>query len=232
MADEKRYGLQKVTLVDYPGEVAATIFTTGCNMHCPYCHNAQLAAGEISAAFFSLNQLYDYFENRKGLLQAVCISGGEPLLDKNIFALTEKLHAMGYKIKLDTNGTMPEKILQIPASYIAMDFKTSPHRYKELGFTHKEAKEKITQSAKIIMESKTDYEFRTTAMPGIVERDDIIEIVKTIKGAKRYVITQFNPAITLDPQASFVKPHSKATLEEFAAIAGRENIPTTIRGLN
>lgn len=232
MAEEKRYGLQKVTLVDYPGEVAATIFTSGCNMRCPYCHNAQLAAGETSAAFFSLEQLFDYFEKRKKLLAAVCITGGEPLLDKNINIIANQLYKMGYKIKLDTNGTMPEKILEIPSNYIAMDFKTAPKRYSELGFFAKDSAKKIIKSAQTIIASDKEYEFRTTAMPGIVEANDIKEIVKIIKGAKRYVITQFSPHNTLDPKASLVTPHSINVLKEFLKIATDEGIPTTLRGIN
>lgn len=232
MTAQRRYGLQKVTLADFPGEVAATLFTTGCNMRCPYCHNADLAVGKIPTAFFSLDQIFSYLEKRKEILTGVCITGGEPLLDPNIFELIDRIHDLGLKIKLDTNGSLPEKLKKVPCEFIAMDFKTCPARYKELGFTAPNGEEAILESIDYIIHSGIPHEFRTTAMPTLVEAEDLQEMIKHLKGCNRYVLAQFNPRNTLSPKASTLVPHSTQKMQSLLQIALQAAIPAGLRGVD
>ena len=128
-----RFGLQKLTLLDYPGNVACTVFCSGCNFRCPYCHNSRLVISKNDDLEYSRQDIFDFLETRKGRLDGVCISGGEPLLNPNLKSLMERIKEFGFKIKLDTNGSFPEHLRSIAADglidYVAMDIKNSPEKY-------------------------------------------------------------------------------------------------------
>lgn len=179
----------KSSFIDYPGKISAVIFTGGCNFRCGYCHNPELVYGngqEINEQY-----IFDFLAKRKNYLDGVCISGGEPTLQKDLFKFIQVLKGKGYLVKLDTNGTHPEVISELInqkwIDYIAMDIKGSLDRYSEI--VHEKVNiEKISESIDIIMNSAVDYEFRTTIHKEILNIRDLFEIVERIKGAERYSI--------------------------------------------
>lgn len=232
MTVEKRYGLQKITLADYPGEVAATIFTTGCNLRCPYCHNAELAAGVSPAAFLELDEIFNYLKKRMTVLGGVCITGGEALLDPNIEKIIDFIHELGLKVKLDTNGTLPNRLKKLKVDFIAMDIKTAINRYPELGFSDPSLLNNIQESITYIIESKIPHEFRTTVMPGLVDSLEIEAICDLIQGCQQYVLAQFNPTNTLSPEAGKVQPWSKEKMNNLLKLAKSKNIKTLLRGIS
>ena len=187
-------GLQKLTLLDYPGHVACTMFSHGCNLRCPFCHNAGLVVRKADN-IINKEEISQFLEKRKGILDGICLTGGEPLLQKDAVEFLRFLRSFGYKIKLDTNGFYPERLKEAITEglvdYIAMDIKSSPKNYhKAVGIQDIDI-EPMKESVSIIMNSGIDYEFRTTAVKGIHTIDDFKSIGEFIKGAKKYFIQQF-----------------------------------------
>lgn len=187
-------GLQKLTLLDYPGHVACTIFAHGCNLRCPFCHNAGLVIRQPEN-IISMEELSEFLEKRKGILDGICLTGGEPLLQKDAIEFIRFLRSFGYKIKLDTNGFYPEKLKSVIdeglVDYIAMDIKSSPENYgKAVGIENVDISP-VLQSVEIIKNSGLDYEFRTTAVKGLHIVSDFQRIGAWLSGAKRYFIQQF-----------------------------------------
>ena len=160
-------GLQKMTLLDYPGKVACTIFLQGCNFRCPFCHNSDLLGAEGPAPI-SEETLFAFLKKRVGLLDAVCITGGEPTLQKDLPELLKKIKQLGYLVKLDTNGNRPDVLKAVVEAglvdYVAMDIKNSPNRYGQTAGVPDMSLERIGQSIRFLMEEHTDYEFRTTVV--------------------------------------------------------------------
>ncbi|MFH0857042.1 MAG: anaerobic ribonucleoside-triphosphate reductase activating protein [bacterium] len=192
-------GAQKLSLIDYPGKMAAIIFTYGCNLRCPFCHNPEL----VIAPFIKTDDdIFNVLKERKGLIEGVCITGGEPLLQDDLGEFMKEIKEMGFLVKLDTNGLLCDKLEMIIknklADYIAMDIK-APLRYDEAGndISYYRAAgvkintEKIKKSINLIMNSGIDYEFRTTIVSGIHKKNDIIDIAKLINGAKKYNLQKF-----------------------------------------
>ncbi len=160
-------GLQKMTLLDFPGKVACTVFTQGCNFRCPFCHNSDLLGGE-SDQHISQQALLDFLKKRAGLLEGVCFTGGEPTLQKGLQELMLQIKAMGYAVKLDTNGARPEVLKELMESgaidYVAMDIKNCPSRYGEtVGLSHPPM-ESIEESIRLLMNGSLPFEFRTTVV--------------------------------------------------------------------
>lgn len=187
-------GLQKTTLLDFPGLVACTVFAHGCNLRCPFCHNAGLVVRKPEN-IISQEELGEFLKKRKGILDGVCLTGGEPLAQKDAIEFIEFLKSFGYKIKLDTNGFFPERLKEAIdkglVDYIAMDIKSSPEGYaKAVGIDGIDITP-ATESVKLIMSSGVDYEFRTTAVKGLHLVSDFERIGEWICGAKRYFIQQF-----------------------------------------
>lgn len=213
------YGIQKTTLVDFPGNVAATLFTGGCNMRCPYCHNPELINNLSNLEHISWDQIYSFLQKRKNVLDGVCITGGEPLIHKDIGTIISKIHDLGLLVKIDTNGTEPELLKKLPVDFIAMDIKTSLENYGRIGYTGSaDVAELVKKSIDYIIGSGIDHEFRTTLVPGIVDKDDIKKIVKLIKGAQKYSLAQFRPDNTLDPSYGNVQPYTIYELKEIEDI--------------
>lgn len=221
-------GIQKTTLIDYPGKIAATIFTSGCNFRCPFCHNPELVSKTRSISLIPEAEIMDFLERRQDYLDAICFTGGEPLLHADIVDLLKKIKKMGYLIKIDTNGTNPEMLQKIIdkklVDYIAMDIKTVldwPHYKKAIGVDNQDLFAKVKQSIKIIMGLKNiDYEFRTTVVPKIVKIKEIEDIAKSIKGAKKYSLQQFsNSGKMIDSKFKKVRPYQKESLEEACELA-------------
>ncbi len=225
------YGIQKNTLIDYPGEVAATLFTFGCNFRCPYCHNPELIDKNDKTKPIGWDEIFKFLQKRKNVLGGVCITGGEPLLQKELPEIIKEIHALGLKVKIDTNGSLPERIIQCNPDYIAMDIKSSLNKYKHVCTINKrELSHLIQESINLIIKSKIPHEFRTTVVPEIVDIGDIKEIIKLIKGARKYILAQFRSKNTLDPDWENIIPYPFSVLEEMKDIVESEGIKCEIRG--
>lgn len=187
-------GMQKLTLLDFPGQVACTLFAHGCNLRCPFCHNAGLVVRKPEDEI-SKDELAAFLNKRKGLLDGICLTGGEPLLQRDAKEFIAFLRSFGFKIKLDTNGAFPERLKEIIddrlVDYIAMDIKSSPEGYAKATGIQDIDIEPFKTSVALIMSSGIDYEFRTTAVKGIHTAADFEGIAEWIKGAKRYYIQRF-----------------------------------------
>ncbi len=190
-------GMQKMTLLDYPGKVAATIFTGGCSFKCPFCHNKDLVFLPENYEFFPADEVLDYLKKRQGLLDGVCISGGEPLLQEGLLDFVKDIKELGYLVKIDTNGNDPDKLKQLCETglvdYVAMDIKNSPDRYAETVGLNKDvfSIDRIKESAAYLMQGDVDYEFRTTVVRELHTKEDIEEIAKWIRGAEKYYLQQY-----------------------------------------
>ena len=212
-------GLQKTTLVDYPGKVAATVFTVGCNFRCPYCHNPELVLPDLikKQPQISEEEIINFLSERQGLLEGLCVTGGEPTLHQDLINFLEKVKALGYSIKLDSNGSQPQVLKEIfhkkLIDYIAMDVKTIPQKY-HLVTLNQVSTENILESINLIKESGIDYEFRTTVAPEIVTKEDIFQIVELIKPARAYFLQPFKGIKTLDPRFTQLKGISEEELKE------------------
>ncbi len=188
-------GFQKMTMLDYPGKVACTVFTGGCNFRCPFCHNATLVTDIDENAVFSEDEIISYLNKRKGIIDGVCITGGEPLLQKDIGDFLIKVKVTGMPVKLDTNGSYPEKLRELVneglVDYVAMDIKNSKEKYPlTVGLSGYDIG-KVEESVKFLMSDAVDYEFRTTVVREYHTAEDIVEISKWIAGAKRYFLQGF-----------------------------------------
>jgi len=197
-------GLQKNSLIDYPGKVSCVLFLSGCNFDCPYCHNPDLVRGSLSClASPDEKTVYEFLGRHKGFLDGVVISGGEPTLNKNLFHLCEKIKQMGYPLKLDTNGSQPQVIKRLIREglidYIAMGIKTDPFHYSPLIIKDYDPGNILT-SIHTIMETARAYEFRTTCVKPIVAEQDIENIAKTIGGATLYILQRFRNDRVLHPE--------------------------------
>ena len=189
------HGFQKMTLLDYPGKVACTLFTGGCNLRCPFCHNAFLVTQIDNSYLYPEEEILDFLSKRKGLLDGVCITGGEPLMQKDISSFIKKVKDLGYPLKLDTNGCYPDKLAELIdnnlVDYVAMDIKNSKEKYaKTVGIENLDLAP-IEKSVEIIKRGKVDYEFRTTVIKEFHEVDDFEIIGEWIKGAPRYFLQGF-----------------------------------------
>ena len=186
-------GLQKLSLLDYPGKVACTVFLSGCSLHCPYCHNAELISPQASGEEISQTRLMEFLDLRKGKIDGVCISGGEPTLCSGLPELMKAIRKKGFSVKLDTNGTNPEVLKQLIdknlIDYVAMDIKNSRIRYHET--CGAEVLPQIEKSVQLLMNGNIDYEFRTTVCKPLHTLNDMKDIGLWLKGAKRYFIQQF-----------------------------------------
>ncbi|MEA3414811.1 MAG: anaerobic ribonucleoside-triphosphate reductase activating protein [Thermodesulfobacteriota bacterium] len=198
-------GLQKSSLIDYPGKISCMLFLSGCNFACPYCHNPDLARGCL-AANISENSIYDFLESRREFLDGVVISGGEPTIQKDLIQLCRKIKQMGYPVKLDTNGSRPQVVQTLIeeglVDYIAMDIKTDSARYSSLmrkDVTYPVEKDIIT-NIQIIMGSKIDYEFKTTCIKPFVDAEAVESISRLIRGAELYALQKFRNTEVLQPE--------------------------------
>jgi pyruvate formate lyase activating enzyme len=204
-------GFQKVSLVDYPGIIASTIFTSGCNFRCGYCHNPDLVLGKVNS--LDMEKIFRYLKEAKGKkIDGVCICGGEPTVHKDLPQFISEIKNLGLKVKLDTNGSNPDILKKCQVDYIAMDVKTSLNDYHKICWV-KGMGEKIKESIDyLIHQDKMDYEFRTTLVPGIVGSDELMEISKLLKNAKRWYLQNYSSKKTLDPSFEDIKPYSLETI--------------------
>lgn len=223
-------GFVRVDSVNYPGLVACTVFTKGCNFRCPYCHNPSLVwDGTMSQnneeandfESFTVDKVFDYVKHRHGLLDAVVVSGGEPCLQAGLLDFLGEVKKLGLRTKLDTNGSFPDKLEKALdeglLDYVAMDIKTSVQRYGLLGCLDVDA---VKRSVGIVMRKAPCYEFRTTCERGAVSPKDITLIGQWLKGAKKLYLQRFCPKVTLDGSLGESLQYSYEDLEGFAKELG------------
>ncbi len=249
-----RLGLIKTSLIDYPGEVAAVIFTAGCNLRCPFCQNPELLTGEYPPDFVTREEVAGFLRRREQVLGGVCFTGGEPLLQGDLAELADLVHQLGFKVKLDTNGTFPEKLSGINPDFVALDIKTSPHKYDRL-FPNSARLQldldlfdetpdsvpdvwlKVLATLEWISNADIEFEIRTTVVPGLVTVDDMKTIsgilardyAGPIKQRGRYVLAGFKPENALDPAFARLQPYSEQVIEQMAEIVRNSGIDCSIR---
>ena len=224
-------GLQKLTLLDFPGTVACTVFTGGCNLRCPFCHNASLVLPQRQTEEESVQSLMAFLKKRQGVLEGVAITGGEPLLHADIPELLENIRALGYRIKLDTNGTNPKLLRQIVSDglvdRVAMDIKSSPEKYAETVGIPGFDLTPIEQSREFLLSGAVEYEFRTTVVKGIHTLQDIEGAARWIAGAKEYYLQQFKDSgdiIDIDGLSAFDEKEMYAMAEAAARYVPAVNV--------
>ena len=188
------FGLQKLTLLDSPGKVACTVFSAGCNFRCPFCHNASLVRGGFSELPFSAEEVLGFLKKRAGVLDGVCFTGGEPLLAAEVPELARQAKELGYAVKLDTNGSLPEKLAEMLESgcvdYVAMDIKSSPERYAVL-CGGVDLQKKVARSVELLKSGRVEFEFRTTVTGNLHRVEDFRAIGRWIAPVERYFLQPF-----------------------------------------
>ncbi|MGX8682085.1 MAG: anaerobic ribonucleoside-triphosphate reductase activating protein [Spirochaetales bacterium] len=220
-------GFEKTDLINYPGLVASTVFTCGCNFRCPYCHNPEFVIQGSDETYFgetyTEEEILSYLTKRRSLLDGLVISGGEPTLHKDLAPFMRRVKDMGLKIKLDTNGSRPEVlkdlISQNLVDFVAMDIKAPLEKYHLLGFTDTKA---ISMSIDIL-EGLVDHEFRTTCPKSILEVSDFAKMADLIGEKAKWYLQPFNPKKTLDPSYNEESSYSSEELEEIIRTLGRKN---------
>lgn len=228
-------GFLKTTLLDWDGKVACTIYLAGCNFRCPYCHNRGLVLNPEEAEDIPLDSILEYVESNSDFLDGVVISGGEPTLNKDLPDLIKKLRGLGMKIKIDTNGTMPDVLDDLIGAgmvdFIAMDVKAPlDGRYSSVTDTTVDVAD-IRRSIRIIMDSGVDYEFRTTVVPILIKPEGMEDIFREIRGAKRYRLHQFRPKNCLDENLTALDPYPESVLMDMAEKAKAYVRDVRIRGI-
>jgi len=204
-------GLQKLTLIDYPGKLASTVFLAGCNFSCPWCYSSELVlpAKIKEHPKFSKKEVFQFLKEKKGLLEGVVICGGEPTLQKELKRLIKKIKKLGFSVKLDTNGSNP-KILKSLIDKKLIDYVALDVKYPKEKYSNQEA---IEESIEELKQGKIDFEFRTTVVPTVLEKKDILQIARWVGGENvKYYLQSFRPEKTLDPNFQKIKPYSSKYL--------------------
>ncbi len=224
-------GFQKLTLLDFPEKTACIVFTAGCNFRCPFCHNASLVTHIDNSYNVSEEEVFSYLKKRKGLIEGVCISGGEPLLQPDIKEFIRKVKDLGYSVKLDTNGSNPEKLIDLVNSglvdYVAMDIKNSKEKYPLTAGINKLNMADIEKSVEFLLSGKVAFEFRTTVTDGLHTVEDIGKIADWIHGADKYFIQNFTDSGDIIAEKQF--PLKKEKLEEMLKTALIKGLKAKIR---
>ena len=233
MRDMIIQGLQKLTLLDYPGKVACTIFTAGCNFRCPFCHNASLVIDTSANETIPEEEIFRFLTKRQGILDGVCISGGEPLIQDGIEEFIRQIKEMGYDVKLDTNGSFPDKLIRLVEAglidYVAMDIKNSQEHYgRTIGIEDYDIRD-VHRSVKYLMSGKVPYEFRTTVVREFHQRYDFASIGRWIRGAREYYLQQFVDS------GDLIRPglhgYNKEIMEQALEVVKKDVESAKLRGL-
>ena len=209
-------GFQGSTLVDYPDRVSSVLFAPGCNLRCPFCHNWRIVV-EPEEPFLSEDEALEILGKRRGFIDSVVVTGGEPTIQEGLPSFLQRLREAGFSVKLDTNGMRPDVLAECLSlvDYVAMDFKTAPGRYGELGGGSPDA---LLESVGLLLEGRVDYEFRCTVVPGFVDEGAVLRMGRAVSGAARFVFQQFVPGDTLDPGFRGVEPFSVGVIEGFGEL--------------
>lgn len=226
-------GLQKLTLLDFPGKLACTIFTSGCNFRCPFCHNASLVLpGDMP--HMETEEVFSFLKKRVGILEGVCITGGEPCLQSDLEEFIVAVRSMDFLIKLDTNGSFPQKLSALLEKglldYVAMDIKTSKENYLNVcGVNNNKLLENVIESVEILKGSSVPHEFRTTTAKELQTKEDFEKIGEWLRGEKRYFIQQYETSGELVGEE--MTPYSKGELYAFADVMRKFVTDVEVRGV-
>lgn len=214
-------GLQKTSLIDYPNKLSCIIFTQGCNLRCPYCHNPELVLPEKFLPLMDLEEIFSFLKRRKRYLDGAVITGGEPCIQEGLDGFLKEVKKLGYAVKLDTNGTRPDVIEKLAAEklidYIAMDIKAPSGKYEILTGTGADTK-KIASSVSFIMDSGIEYEFKTTVVYPLLQKEDFHLIGRQIQGARMHYLQHFVPSAAIDEKCFSYPPLTDADFEELRQI--------------
>lgn len=220
------YGLKKVSLIDYPGNISCTLFTYGCNLRCPFCHNPELVIQKPSLNnSIEDKKVIDFLGHRIGKLDGIVITGGEPLMHgKRLKSFIKEVGRLGFKIKIDTNGTFPEGLEELISDdlidFVAMDLKCSQDKYKIMG-ANREKFKKIKKSLEILKSSNIKFEMRTTVVPGIHNINEIKNMLPLLLDIKKFVIQNFVPSNSIDPSYDKKQGFASEKLHKFKTIASK-----------
>lgn len=224
-------GLEKCTLIDYPGKVACMVYTIGCNFRCPYCHNPELVDETVETKITE-REVLEFLSTRKGMLDGLVITGGEPTMHDDLLRFMKKVKKLGFLVKLDSNGTRPlilkEAIRKKLVDYIAMDIKSTLSKYSQTVARPVDAVA-IRKSIQLIMKSNIEYEFRTTVIKALISPEDFHEIGREIHGARRYYLQKFVPTRILNPQFKKKVTYSDEEFRSFQKIMNTYVIHCGIR---
>lgn len=226
-------GLQKLTLLDYPEKVACTVFTAGCNFRCPFCHNASLVIDTYKNKGISQEEFFAFLEKRRGILDGVCVTGGEPLIQHGVEEFLGRIRELGFAVKLDTNGSFPDKLERIVEAglvdYVAMDIKNSQENYgRTIGIEGYDLRN-IHRSVQYLLSDAVPYEFRTTVVRQFHQRSDFESIGRWIRGARRYYLQQFVDSGDLIREG--LQGYTKDIMEQALAVV-KEYVPDAqLRGV-
>ncbi|MBQ8528438.1 MAG: anaerobic ribonucleoside-triphosphate reductase activating protein [Clostridia bacterium] len=222
-------GLQKLTLLDFPEKLACTVFLGGCNFRCPFCHNASLVRPESEGDDISEGEFFSFLESRRGRLRGVCVSGGEPTLHRELPEFLKKIKALGFAVKLDTNGYRPEVLRELLSEglvdYVAMDIKSSPEGYGRCVGIEAIDLKPIYESAAQLMEGKVDFEFRTTVVKELHTKEDIVSIGRWLAGEESFFLQSFKDSG--DILCEGMSAYSDGEMRELES-ALREYIPRAV----
>ena len=222
-------GLIQTSLIDVPGKVAATLFTHGCPLSCPYCHNERLRTGPVPVDFFAVDEVLRFLKKRRGLLEAVCVSGGEPFVHSDIGDLVAAIRDMGYYVKIDSSGINPGRLKELVdrglVDMVALDLKTAPDHYRRVGG----GGEAVLESLAVLRGSGVAYELRTTVAPQVLGDEDMTAIIELLEAEERYAIAQYRP--TGSEQRS-LDPYAPETLRRWCNAARRRGVDAFVRGVS
>lgn len=225
-------GLQKLSLSDFPGRIAAIVFTRGCNFRCPYCHNPELVDPARYGDSVPWDLIMRHLSSRRGKLQGVVVTGGEPTIHADLPDFLREAHRLGLSVKLDTNGGLPERLGRVLteglADYVALDFKAPLDSYRKVAGTTGDPRA-VAESLRIVRESGVDYEIRTTYAPAFLSVDELKAIADTVRGCKRFVLQRFRPTKSVDPATRALREPTRDELEEARAIFESAGVDATLR---
>ncbi len=214
-------GFVKTSLIEYPGKIVSVAFVGGCNFRCPFCQNPDLVLNPRSLPSTGEKEVIDHLLSKRKWLDGLVITGGEPMLEKDLPNFLSKIKKEGFLVEIETNGTNPGMLRDLVkrslVDYLALDIKApfEWEKYRKVaGIVDKKLLGKVKESVKILLSSNIDYELRTTVVPGLADQEDLISIARSFEGVKKYVLQQFVPKITLDKQYEKIDPYSKDKLEE------------------
>ena len=228
-------GMHTTSLLDYPGKICTTLFVQGCNLRCPYCHNSSLVGQQGSEQPITESVIWDLLQRRAGLIDGVCISGGEPLLYSELSRFIQQVKSLGYKVKLDTNGTKPQCLEPLLAAglldYVALDLKAPPQKYG-LATGGWDQSELVLESIRLLRKNSVQYEIRTTVVPGLLGAADLVCMAQQLTKSEHYVLQQFRPSPTiLDSCFQKIKPYADGYLQELQELVSPYVRQASLRGV-
>lgn len=231
-------GFIETSMLDWEGKIVSTLYVPYCNFRCPYCQNSGLVLNPDEYETIPFEVIEEHLVKHKGWIDGICLTGGEPCLYEDLIDFIKKIRCIGMQVKLDTNGTFPEVLKEIfdmdIINYLAMDIKGAlePESYNNsVGTKNETLLQKVKESIKIIMDSKIDYEFRTTVVPTLHAKEDIERIAQYIKGAKKYALQNFKPQETLDPDYMKIQPYNSEEIKKICDCVSNYVGNCVIRGI-